>query len=144
MIESGFNQVVADPVNLTRPTYRPFRRLRYNVFIGWEKILSNFWRELANENSTTQKISRSFVGKVIIFTAADTVGALAGNAVGSAFLGEMGSDLGKCLVSSEFLSVCVGLEFLALQFARLSKSEKTRLIATTIATLAVITMTSSE
>lgn len=148
MVGIGCSQVISDHVKpsicIPHRPFRKFRRYRYNVFTGWDKILSNLWNEVSNENSKTQKVAHSLLGKVVIYTLADTVGSIAGCAAGSIILGEMGSDIGKCLVSSEFLLACVVFEFLGLEYSRHCKTKNMHLIALTISTLALMKFTSSE
>lgn len=127
-----------------KPSCRPFRRRRHNVFTGWEKLFSHCWERIATATQTTHKVTQSLLGKVVVYSLADTGGAIAGSALGSTILGNMGSDIGRGLVSIGFLGAMAGSGILVLKYASLEKTRKIYLTAMIATTIGLMIITSSN
>lgn len=126
--------VISKPVAFSHP---PPKRAR----ISFCTRVGNFFsRVVANSN----KIARSLLGKAVIYSIADTVGAVAGNVVGGTVLGKVGAKIGSCFASEEILGTFVGTTLIAHSCFRLSKIQRAGLMAMSVATIVFIRMTSFD
>jgi len=120
--------------------YRPFKRSRYSPFTGWGKIFHNCWENINAAYNKTYPIAQSILGRVVIYCIADYAGATIGHSLGSTILGNIGSWIGKNLVSTKVLGFVIGSEIVAFKCHQPSKKRDLFLTALTTTTTALLIM----
>ena len=97
-------------------------RERCGLFKCLSGAASSCWQRLRPSSIPFQSIARSLLGKVFLYTIADTAGAVIGGRVGGSIIGRIGSSVGYCLGFGMPLVGLAGIQAIrSSQMERISK-----------------------